>query len=76
MGITERRFGPWEVRMEMSGHDAGGLPGGANMTVRPVGAEKKRLEEDVKRVKNWKRWGPYLSERQWGTVREDYSPGG
>ncbi|MBM82200.1 MAG: hypothetical protein CMJ78_16660 [Planctomycetaceae bacterium] len=25
---------------------------------------------------NWKRWGPYLSERQWGTVREDYSPDG
>ena len=27
-------------------------------------------------LKKWKRWGPYLSERQWGTVREDYSPGG
>jgi len=26
--------------------------------------------------KNWKVWGPYLSERQWGTVREDYSPSG
>ena len=36
-------------------------------------AETKRLEEDAKREKNWKRWGPYLSERQWGTVREDYS---
>ena len=35
--------------------------------------ETKRLEEDSKREKNWKRWGPYLSERQWGTVREDYS---
>ena len=32
-----------------------------------------RLEEDASRRKNWKRWGPYLSERQWGTVREDYS---
>ena len=38
--------------------------------------ETKRLEEDVKREKNWKRWGPYLSERQWGTVREDYSSDG
>ena len=38
--------------------------------------EVKRLLEDAKREKNWKRWGPYLSERQWGTVREDYSPGG
>ncbi len=39
-------------------------------------AEARRLEEDRKRIKNWKRWGPYLSERQWGTVREDYSPHG
>src|SRR3954464_13509990 len=39
-------------------------------------AESRRLEEDTKREKNWKRWGPYLSERQWGTVREDYSPNG
>ncbi|MBV8585814.1 MAG: glucosidase, partial [Verrucomicrobia bacterium] len=38
--------------------------------------EADRLEEEAKRTKNWKRWGPYLSERQWGTVREDYSPGG
>ena len=36
-------------------------------------AEHKRLEQDRKREENWKRWGPYLSERQWGTVREDYS---
>ncbi len=38
--------------------------------------EKLRLLEDEKRTKNWKRWGPYLSDRQWGTVREDYSPDG
>ncbi|MCE0485129.1 MAG: hypothetical protein LV479_12945 [Methylacidiphilales bacterium] len=38
--------------------------------------ESQRLDEDIHRVKNWKRWGPYLSERQWGTVREDYSPNG
>src|SRR5260370_2474793 len=36
-------------------------------------AEAQRLQEDRTRLKNWKRWGPYLSERQWGTVREDYS---
>jgi hypothetical protein len=36
-------------------------------------AEFQRLEEDAHREKNWSRWGPYLSERQWGTVREDYS---
>jgi len=39
-------------------------------------AERQRLEEDAKRDRNWKRWGPYLSERQWGTVREDYSEHG
>lgn len=36
-------------------------------------AEKKRLKENKKRTEYWKHWGPYLSERQWGTVREDYS---
>jgi hypothetical protein len=39
-------------------------------------AEGIRLSEDRTRLKNWKRWGPYLSERQWATVREDYSPYG
>ncbi len=39
-------------------------------------AEALRLEADARREANWKRWGPYLSERQWGTVREDYSPDG
>jgi hypothetical protein len=38
--------------------------------------ELQRLQEDESRTKNWKRWGPYLSERQWATVREDYSEGG
>ena len=41
-----------------------------------AGAEADRLAEDARRAKNWKRWGPYLAERQWGTVREDYSAGG
>ena len=40
------------------------------------GAEYLRLAEDTARKENWKRWGPYLAERQWATVREDYSPGG
>jgi hypothetical protein len=38
--------------------------------------EWARLDEDARRARNWKRWGPYLSERQWGTVREDYSATG
>ena len=39
-------------------------------------AEDQRLLESDRREKHWQRWGPYLSERQWGTVREDYSDGG
>ena len=38
-------------------------------------AEERRLDESRRRVKHWNRWGPYLAERAWGTVREDYSPG-
>ena len=38
--------------------------------------EEIRLSESGVRRKHWKRWGPYLSERAWGTVREDYSPYG
>ncbi|MGE5612134.1 MAG: MGH1-like glycoside hydrolase domain-containing protein [Bacillota bacterium] len=45
------------------------ITGGSN-------AEARRLEQEAQREANWKRWGPYLSERQWGTVREDYSPNG
>ncbi|HTZ97576.1 MAG TPA: hypothetical protein VMB18_14340 [Terriglobales bacterium] len=39
-------------------------------------SEEIRLAESRDRIKHWKRWGPYLSERAWGTVREDYSPNG
>ncbi|HMK28067.1 MAG TPA: hypothetical protein VK473_00180 [Terriglobales bacterium] len=39
-------------------------------------AEEKRLEESQARKAHWKRWGPYVSDRAWGTVREDYSAGG
>ncbi|MGB8650029.1 MAG: glucosidase, partial [Mycobacteriales bacterium] len=41
-----------------------------------VDAEQQRLEQADAQGVPWRRWGPYLSERQWGTVREDYSPGG
>ncbi len=41
-----------------------------------MSAEKSRLEECRKQSHPWKKWGPYLSERQWGTVREDYSDNG
>ncbi|MHA2202303.1 MAG: MGH1-like glycoside hydrolase domain-containing protein, partial [Candidatus Hodarchaeales archaeon] len=41
-----------------------------------ISQEAKRLKEDRERKDYWRRWGPYLSERQWGTVREDYSANG
>ena len=43
---------------------------------RVMTVEDLRLDESRQRKKYWKRWGPYLSERQWGTVREDYSADG
>ncbi len=45
------------------------------MTKSELNAEQKRLE-DARAGTPWRKWGPYLSERQWGTVREDYSEGG
>ncbi len=44
-----------------------------NTDKRTTTMEEQRLEEARLRKVHWKRWGPYLSERQWGTVREDYS---
>ncbi|MGZ9274292.1 MAG: MGH1-like glycoside hydrolase domain-containing protein, partial [Nitrospira sp.] len=41
-----------------------------------MNAENQRLNEAREGKANWKKWGPYLSERQWGTVREDYSENG
>jgi hypothetical protein len=41
-----------------------------------LAAEQARLQDDREGRAAWKKWGPYLSERQWGTVREDYSPNG
>ena len=43
------------------------------LPTRAVSQEELRLQEDRHRKANWKRWGPYLTEREWGTVREDYS---
>jgi len=46
------------------------------MHVTHMTAEERRLEEARLRTKHWRRWGPYVSERAWGTVREDYSEQG
>ena len=52
-------------------------PGHETNTAGKSGEEERlRLRDSASREKNWKRWGPYLSERQWATVREDYSPEG
>jgi len=42
----------------------------------PMTQEAMRLQQAQALTAHWRRWGPYLSERQWGTVREDYSPYG
>jgi len=47
-----------------------------NMSSPILTPEQRRLQEHASKQTNWKKWGPYLSERQWGTVREDYSPEG
>jgi Glycosyl hydrolase family 63 C-terminal domain len=57
----------------------GALPATQKTKMKPnrlTTAEALRLTQDTAREKNWKRWGPYLSERQWATVREDYSAWG
>ena len=46
------------------------------LTAQPAGAEMERLAEAREHGVLWRKWGPYLSERQWGTVREDYSENG
>ena len=61
------------LKDEVAPYDATRRPA---RTRKAEGAERARLAEDAAGKQRWKRWGPYLSERQWGTVREDYSPHG
>ena len=56
--------------MDRAGAQNAGAAGG------PVNPERSRQLQDAPGRASWKHWGPYLSERQWGTVREDYSPHG
>ena len=61
----------------MSASSGAGRDAPAVVPVSPgLDPESVRLAEDAARQQNWKRFGPYLAERQWGTVREDYSPDG
>src|SRR5439155_17249555 len=58
------------------------LPRTDRGSIKAVSAERERvetfgkLEDGLREGGEWYLWGPYLSERQWGTVREDYSEGG
>ena len=76
---TEHRWAPRIARVPAPLR--GGRPSAHSATMPPKSAraktpEHRRLEEARTGAAPWKAWGPYLSERQWGTVREDYSPGG
>src|SRR5262249_5841157 len=51
-------------------------PANRGSTQTPANPERDRLLEHDAAKANWKRWGPYVSERAWGTVREDYSANG
>ena len=53
-----------------------GTPARLNDSKKTMNTEQTRLAEDREGKAPWKKWGPYLSERQWGTVREDYSSNG
>ncbi len=57
-----------------SGHSSSGHSGSSSSSNH--GAERQRLNDAREHDTPWKKWGPYLSERQWGTVREDYSENG
>ena len=47
-----------------------------NLRVAEITAEESRLKESPDHTAPWRSWGPYVSERAWGTVREDYSATG
>ena len=51
-------------------------PPGLDLTRMPGTREGRRIKQTAAGTAAWKEWGPYLSDRAWGTVREDYSPGG
>jgi len=75
---TDAEGSPDGTQGTQEGHGEPAKGGGQSRTREwdQDGAEAGRLAEDQVRRANWKRWGPYLSERQWGTVREDYSADG
>src|SRR5450755_3829912 len=76
IGVTPDRS-PIVACIPATGDNVVGDKSRATTGVRaPMTAEEKRLIESRGRRAHWYRWGPYVSERQWGTVREDYSADG
>src|SRR5262245_63322821 len=65
------RHGHTRLRHSVKTDNVNALTRGQTMN-----AEEIRLQEAREQKADWKKWGPYLSERQWGTVREDYSDNG
>src|SRR5947207_4422393 len=64
---------PWDERCRPPKARLDAVANKKAVKVNNLTAEEQRLEQSRQRTKHWKRWGPYLSERAWGTVREDYS---
>ena len=71
--MPPRGIGQPGSKQPKPGHEDRNLP---NTDNNAVNSEQLRLQAADTGTGNWRRWGPYLSERQWGTVREDYSPHG
>src|SRR5207253_7337409 len=66
-------YGPWACRPGMNaGYD---FNGPKSLTSMPT-QEQLRLQEITNDITSWRRWGPYVSDRSWASVREDYSPHG
>ena len=66
----------WNLRYNRAFPNTPLLSDKMNYHARKNCPETERIRASTAREANWKRWGPYLSERQWGTVREDYSANG
>src|SRR5271157_3575945 len=72
---------PPEAGKPNCGHATASRPcylgvGGITFVSQNPTAEHRRLSDSANRRADWKNWGPYLAERAWGTVREDYSASG
>src|SRR6266513_4640187 len=65
-----------QARPQIQGNDVGFAFNAMSSKTSAMNAEQRRIEENNLQQQRWHLWGPYLSERQWGTVREDYSKNG